>query len=64
MGIKEILPNFLGDITRHQFSAVATSLKIYGPIASGKRKPGAGTATRLDSFIKEAVLDLSMSSIL
>ena len=60
LGLKrcaEILPNFFSEITRHCFSAA--SLKINGSVAAGKRKPGTGTATRLDSSIKRASLDLS-----
>ena len=60
---QEILPNFFGEITQHQFSTVAASLKIHGAVAAEKRKPGTGTVTRIDSPIKEAVLDLSMSPV-
>ena len=53
----EILPNFFGEITRHQFSAVAASLKIHGAVAAEYT----GAATRIDSSVKEAAQDLSMS---
>lgn len=56
----EVLPKFFYEITRNQFSLVASRLKNDGEEAK-TRKYGSGTTTKYDSPVKQSVQSLALT---
>ena len=57
----EVLPNFFSEITRNQFSLVASRMKDDGEEEAMVRKRGSGTSRKFDSPVKQSVQRLALT---